>query len=149
MFSKADALPGGRHPPADQDHPPESSPMVGNVNTLTPRVGPALASIAQAAQHARGARVLPDMSGIWPAVFAPARTRARCGTRTRTGGLVGNNDRCLLNDLRSLSGDQPAKARANFDDPRLAGAAVALPRNLPQTSPEEQELGGAPRCLPV
>ena len=67
------------------------------------------------------------------------------------GGFVGNNDRRLLNDLRTLSGDKLAKARAHFDDPRLAELLWRYrARNFPQTlSPEEQERWEAHRaaCL--
>ena len=55
--------------------------VVGNVNTLTPALAQRWGiDLAQAAAHAEVARSLPDMSGIWPAVFfPPARACARCG----------------------------------------------------------------------
>ena len=126
--------------------------VVGNVNTLTPALAQRWGiDLAQAAQHAEVARALPDMSGIWPAVFARPQEPAPDVDQDLYGGFVGNNDRRLLNDLRTLSGDKLAKARAHFDDPRLAELLWRYrARNFPQTlSPEEQERWEAHRaaCL--
>lgn len=143
MFSKADALPEGvTRLPIKTIHLNKSPMVVGNVNTLTPALAQRWGiDLAQAAQHAEVARALPDMSGIWPAVFARPQEPAPDVDQDLYGGFVGNNDRRLLNDLRTLSGDKLAKARAHFDDPRLAELLWRYrARNFPQTlSPEEQE----------
>ena len=94
---------------------------------------------AQAAAHADVARALPDMSGIWPAVFARAPEPAPDVDQDLYGGFVGNNDRRHLNDLRAMGGTQLAKARTGFDDPRLPELVWRYrARNFPDTlSPEE------------
>ncbi|WP_010108291.1 exodeoxyribonuclease I [Verminephrobacter aporrectodeae] len=145
LFTKADALPEGLTRLPIKTIRLNRSPMVvGNVNTLTPALAQRWGiDLAQAAQHAEGARALPDMSAIWPAVFARAPEPDPDVDQDLYGGFVGNNDRRLLNDLRSsaatMGGGQGAKPRAGFDDPRLAELFWRYrARNFPGTlSPEE------------
>ena len=121
MFSKADALPEGTaRLPVKTVHLNKSPMVVGNVNTLTPALAQRWGiDLARAAQHAETARTLPDMSAIWPAVFARPSEPAPDVDQDLYGGFVGNNDRRRLNDLRTLSPEKLALARASFDDPRL------------------------------
>ena len=153
MFTKAADLPEGvTRLPIKTIHLNKSPMVVGNVNTLTPALAQRWGiDLAQAAQHAEVARALPDMSGIWPAVFSRPAEATPDVDQDLYGGFVGDRDRRLLNDLRTLSGDKLAKARANFDDPRLADLLWRYrARNFPQTlSPEEQERWEAHRaaCL--
>jgi exodeoxyribonuclease-1 len=121
MFSKADALPEGTtRLPIKTIHLNKSPMVVGNVNTLTPVLAQRWGiDLAQAALHAETARLLPDMSGIWPAVFARPQEPAPDVDQDLYGGFVGNNDRRRLNELRTLSAEKLAQARASFDDPRL------------------------------
>ena len=91
-------------------------------------------------QHAEAARTLPDMSGIWPVVFARLPAPAAPDVdQDLYGGFVGNDDRRRLNELRALGGEALATARAAFDDPRLAELLWRYrARNFPSTlSPEE------------
>ena len=121
MFTKADALPEGTtRLPIKTIHLNKSPMVVGNVNTLTPALAQRWGiDMAQAALHADKARALPDMSGIWPAVFARAPEAAPDVDQDLYGGFVGNNDRRRLNELRTLSPQKLAQARTGFDDPRL------------------------------
>ena len=121
MFSKADALPEGTtRLPIKTIHLNKSPMVVGNVNTLTPVLAQRWGiDLAQAALYAETARSLPDMSGIWPAVFARPQEPAPDVDQDLYGGFVGSNDRRRLNELRTLSAEKLAQARASFDDPRL------------------------------
>lgn len=121
MFSKADALPEGvTRLPVKTIHLNKSPMVVGNVNTLTPALAQRWGiDVAQAALHAETARALPDMSGIWPAVFARPSEPAPDVDQDLYGGFVGNGDRRRLNELRALSPEKLAQVRTSFDDPRL------------------------------
>jgi exodeoxyribonuclease-1 len=56
------------------------------------------------------------------------------------GGFVGNEDRRKLGDLRRMGGEQLARARAAFDDPRLAELLFRYrARNFPATLSEEEQ----------
>ena len=153
MFSRAADLPEGTtRLPIKTIHLNKSPMVVGNVNTLTPALAQRWGmDLAQAAQHGDMARALPDMSGIWPAVFARPAEPAPDVDQDLYGGFVGNSDRRHLNDLRTLSGAKLATARTGFDDPRLAELVWRYrARNFPDTlSPEEAERWEAHRaaCL--
>ncbi len=153
MFSRAADLPEGTTRLPIKTLPLNKSPMVvGNVNTLTPALAQRWGmDLAQAAQHADVARALPDMSGIWPAVFARPAEPAPDVDQDLYGGFVGNSDRRHLNDLRTMSAAKLASARTGFDDPRLAELVWRYrARNFPDTlSPEEAERWEAHRaaCL--
>ena len=126
--------------------------VVGNVSTRTPTLAQRWGiDLAQAAAHAEVARSLPDMSGIWPAVFSRPQEPAPDVDQDLYGGFVGNNDRHTLNDLRAMSGARLATARTGFDDPRLTELVWRYrARNFPETlTPEEQERWEAHRaaCL--
>jgi exodeoxyribonuclease-1 len=79
------------------------------------------------------------MSAIWPAVFARPPEPAPDVDQDLYGGFVGNNDRRRLNDLRNMTGEQLARSRAAFDDPRLDELFWRYrARNFPESlSPEE------------
>ena len=153
MFTRVADLPEGiARLPIKTIHLNKSPMVVGNVNTLTPSLAQRWGiDLAQAAQHAEVARSLPDMSGIWPAVFARPAEPAPDVDQDLYGGFVGNNDRRQLNDLRGLTGAKLATARTGFDDPRLAELVWRYrARNFPETlSPEELERWDAHRaaCL--
>lgn len=153
MFTRAADLPEGiTRLPIKTVHLNKSPMVVGNVNTLTPALAQRWGiDLAQAAAHAEVARALPDMSAIWPAVFARPQEPAPDVEQDLYGGFVGNGDRRRLNDLRSMSGEQLARSRAAFDDPRLDELFWRYrARNFPDTlTPEELERWEAHRraCL--
>jgi len=141
LFSRADALlEGVARLPVKTIHLNKSPMVVGNVNTLTPALAQRWGiDLAQAAQHAEVARALPDMSAIWPAVFARPPEPAPDVDQDLYGGFVGNGDRRKLNDLRTLSGEKLAQVRAAFDDPRLAELLWRYrARNFPATLSSEE-----------
>lgn len=143
MFTRAAELPEGvTRLPIKTIHMNKSPMVVGNVNTLTPELAQRWGiDLAQAAKHAEIARSLPDMSGVWPEVFARPAQPASDVDQDLYGGFVGNADRRRLNDLRTLSGAQLASARVAFDDPRLQELLWRYrARNFPATlTPEEAE----------
>ncbi|MGB3449945.1 MAG: exodeoxyribonuclease I [Giesbergeria sp.] len=142
MFTRAADLPEGvTRLPIKTVHLNKSPMVVGNVNTLTPALAQRWhIDLAQAAQHAEWARALPDMSAIWPAVFARPQEPAPDVEQDLYGGFIGNTDRRRLDELRSMTGAQLAAARTSFDDPRLGELLFRYrARNFASTlTPEEQ-----------
>jgi exodeoxyribonuclease-1 len=90
--------------------------------------------MAQAAQHAERLRQLPDMSQIWPAVYERPAMEARDVDEDLYGGFLGDPDRDRLARFIQLSPEAMAKARTNFDDPRLQELVFRFrARNFPET----------------
>ena len=143
LFTRAADLPEGvTRLPLKTVHLNKSPMVVGNVNTLTPALAQRWGlDLAQAARHAEAARALPDMSAIWAKVFQRPQEEPLDVDQDLYGGFLGNEDRRRLNRLRALSGEELARERLGFDDPRLAELVWRYrARNFPQTlSPEEQE----------
>ncbi|MDD2546514.1 MAG: exodeoxyribonuclease I [Burkholderiaceae bacterium] len=143
LFTRSQDLPEGvARLPIKTLHLNKSPMVVGNVNTLSPAMAQRWGiDLAQAARHAEVARDLPDMSAIWPAVFArPAEDGPADVDQDLYGGFLGNDDRRRLNDLRRKDGAQLAQVRSGFDDPRLDELFWRYrARNFPQhLTPEEQ-----------
>ncbi len=123
LFSKADELPEGvTRLPLKTIHINKSPIVIANLKTLSP----AMASrwgldVAQALKHAevaaqRGAL----MAGIWPDVFArPQADRVTDVDEDLYGGFLSKNDRQALDRLRTLSPEQLAERRTDFEDERL------------------------------
>jgi len=97
------------------------SPMVGcNLKVLTPEVLARWGLDLEAQlQHAALARDLPDMSGIWPEVFAHAQKATLDVDEDLYGGFIGNGDRRRLNELRAMLPAQLTHTHPAFDDARL------------------------------
>ena len=111
MFTRTADLPEGvARLPIKTVHLNKSPMVVGNVNTLTPALAQRWGiDLAQAAAHAEVARALPDMSAIWPAVFARPQEPAPDVEQDLYGGFVGNTDRRRLNDPAQHDGEQLAR----------------------------------------
>ena len=141
LFSKSADLPAGvTRLPIKTVHLNKSPMVVGNLKTLTPAMaGHWGINIDAALRHAEVARDLPDMSAIWPKVFARDAQGPVDVDEDLYGGFIGNADRKRLNDLRKLDGPQLAKARNAFDDPRLEELVFRYrARNFPASlSPED------------
>ena len=141
LFSKADELPAGASRlPIKTIHLNKSPMVVSNLKTLSSDLAQrwGLDWDVQRA-HAQQAMALPDMSGIWPAVFQRPPEPARDVDEDLYGGFVGQDDRRRLNQLRALSPEKLASARVTFDDPRLPELLFRYrARNFPSTlSPED------------
>jgi len=136
LFTKTADLPEGvQRLPVKSIHLNKSPTVIGNYKTLSStmaqRWGLDLdAQLANAAQ----AQALPDMSGIWPAVFKRPAAATPDVDEDLYGGFVGNADRRRLNDLRQLKAQELASARPAFDDARLTELLWRYrARNFPQS----------------
>jgi len=142
LFTRTEALPEGvRRLPIKSVHLNKSPMVVGNVRALTPALAERWGiDLAQAAAHAETARALPDMSAIWPEVFAREPQPARDVDQDLYGGFLGDEDRRRLNRLRAMGGEQLARARAGFDDARLEELLLRYrARNFPDTLSSEEQ----------
>ena len=141
MFSKASDLPDGvSRLPIKTIHLNKSPMVVANLKTLPPELAKRWGLDGDVLRaHAAEARALPDMSGIWPAVFERPAEPARDVDEDLYGGFVGDHDRRRLNDLRTLSPEKLAQVRSSFDDSRLDELLFRYrARNFPASlAPEE------------
>ena len=121
LFAKTEDLPAGLTRLAIKTIHLNKSPMVTtNLKTLTPQLAAQWGLDLQVQlRHGEFAAALPDMSGIWPAVFERPKESTPDVDEDLYGGFVGNGDRRRLNNLRGLSGEKLAATRNAFDDPRL------------------------------
>jgi exodeoxyribonuclease-1 len=141
LFTKTADLPEGvQRLPVKSIHLNKSPTVIGNYKTLSSamaqRWGLNLdAQLANAAQ----AQALPDMSGIWPAVFKRPAAATPDVDEDLYGGFVGNADRRRLNDLRQRGPQELASARPAFDDARLPELLWRYrARNFPQSLSAEE-----------
>jgi exodeoxyribonuclease-1 len=153
LFSKSGELPEGQtRLPIKTVHLNKSPIVISNLKTLSAAQAQRWGlDMDQALQHAAVARDLPDMSAIWPEVFHRPVDPAAEPTDVDQdvyNGFVGRIDRDKLNHLRSFSAAQLARARGNFDDPRLAELLFRYrARNFPATlTPEEAQRWEAHRA---
>lgn len=121
LFSKRDELPQGiTRLPLKGVHLNKSPMVVGNLKTLSAAQAQQWGIDMDAAmRHAALARDLPDLSGIWPQVYAREPQGPVDPDEDLYGGFVGHADRKRLDELRQLGGPELAKTRKAFDDPRL------------------------------
>jgi exodeoxyribonuclease-1 len=137
LFTRSADLPEGvARLPVKTIHLNKSPVVIGNLKVLTPAVRQRWAiDIDRQLAHAAIACDLPDMSAIWPEVFRrPAPEGPTDVEQDLYGGFVGNADRRRLNQLRTLTPPELARARTGFDDPRLAELLLRWrARNHPDT----------------
>ena len=143
LFTRSADLPEGlTRLPIKSVHLNKSPMVVGNLQTLRPELAQRWGiDLAQSLVHAQLARDLPDMSALWPAVFArPPDTEVPDAEQALYSGFVAPGDRHRLSELRAMGGEQLAQARTGFDDPRLKELVWRYrARNFADTlSPEEQ-----------
>ena len=136
LFTKTADLPEGMtRLPLKSIHLNRSPMVMGNLRV----VGEAMAQrwgvdMAVQLENAARARDLPDMSGIWPAVFARPQTPALDVDEDLYGGFVNDRDRRRLNDFRALTPEQMGHKRPIFDDGRLGELLFRYrARNFPDT----------------
>ena len=94
-----------------------------------------------AERHFDRLRALPDLSALWPQVYArPAATTPVDVDEDLYGAFVGNADRRRLDGLLKLSPQELATSRTGFDDERLVELLFRYrARNFPDTlsAPEQ------------
>ena len=143
LFTRSADLPDGvTRLPLKSIHLNKSPMVVGNLQTLRPEMAKRWGiNLEQALVHAQVARDLPDMSALWPAVYArPSEGELPDAEQALYSGFVAPGDRHRLTELRDMKGAQLAQARTGFDDPRLKELVWRYrARNFAETlSPEEQ-----------
>ena len=121
MFTRSADLPEGVvRLPVKTVHLNKSPMVMGNIRTLSAAMATRWGiDVDQALRHAAVARDLPDMSAIWPAVFARPAEGPPDVDEDLYGGFIGQGDRRRLNQLRALAPEKLAAARNSFDDRRL------------------------------
>ncbi|MDM0112426.1 exodeoxyribonuclease I [Variovorax sp. J22R133] len=143
LFTRTADLPEGVvRLPIKSVHLNKSPMVVGNLKTLSAQMADRWRiDMPAAMRHAEIAASLPDMSAIWPDVFARPKEATPDVDEDLYGGFVGNGDRRRLDHLRGLSAADLALARSGFDDPRLEELLFRYrARNYPETlAPEEAE----------
>jgi exodeoxyribonuclease I len=142
MFNKQEQLPEGvSRLPIKTIHINKSPIVIGQLKTLgvhnAERWG---IDIDLALQHAEVARQLKLRPGLWPEVFERPKATAPVDVdEDLYGGFIGNNDRRLLNRLRSLQPEQLAGERVRFDDARLEELLFRYrARNFPDSLTDDE-----------
>ncbi|MFZ3083228.1 exodeoxyribonuclease I [Rhodoferax ferrireducens] len=150
LFTKTADLPEGvQRLPVKSIHLNKSPTVIGNYKTLSSAMAQRWGlNLDDQLANAAHAQALPDMSGIWPAVFKRPAAATPDVDEYLYGGFVGNADRRRLNDLRQLKAQELASARPAFDDARLPELLWRYrARNFPQSlSAEELARWEAHRC---
>ena len=121
LFSKSADLPEGVHRlPLKSIHLNKSPMVVRKLKTLTDEMAAKWGvDLKIASANAEKAQALPDMSAIWPEVFARPKTDTHDVDEDLYGGFINNADRQRLNHLRAMSPAELARSRTGFDDERL------------------------------
>ncbi len=150
LFSKSADLPEGMtRLPIKSVHLNKSPMVVRKLATLSEAMAAKWGvDIDAALRHAEKAASLPDMSAVWPEVFARPKEGAPDVDEDLYGGFINNDDRRRLNKLRALPPAELAHSRTGFDDERLEELVFRYrARNFEATlSPEHAERWEAHRA---
>ena len=143
LFSKTADLPDGvKRLPLKSVHLNKSPMVVRKMATLSdPMALKWGIDIEAALRNAEKAAGLPDMSAIWPEVFARPKEGSPDVDEDLYGGFINNTDRRRLNQLRAMPPAELAHSRTGFDDDRLEELVFRYrARNFPETlSPDHTE----------
>ena len=141
LFTRTADLPEGVvRLPVKGIHLNKSPMVVGNLRTLAPAMAERWGTdLETAARHAEIARRLPDMSAIWPQVYARPKETPPDVDEDLYGGFVSEADRRRLLRVRGLSPAELARERIGFDDVRLDEIVFRYrARNWPETLTVEE-----------
>lgn len=122
-------------------HLNKSPIVVGQLKTLRPELAERWGiDFVLAERHFERLRALPDLSALWPQVYAkPPAEGAVDVDEDLYGGFLGDADRRRLAQLRALNPAELALAHPGFDDERLAGLLLRYrARNFPDTLNAEE-----------
>lgn len=137
MFTRTEDLPEGvTRLPIKTIHINKSPIVIGNLKTLNaPMAERWGVDWALIEQHAGSASRLALPGAFWKGVFSRVEEASPLDVdEDLYGGFVGNGDRRLLNNLRSLDGMQLARERVSFQDLRLEEILFRYrARNFPAT----------------
>ena len=141
LFTRTADLPEGvLRLPVKGIHLNKSPMVVGNLRTLAPAMAERWGiDLDAASRNAEIARGLPDMSAIWPQVYARPKEATPDVDEDLYGGFVGDADRRRLLRVRGLSPADLARERVGFDDARLEEIVFRYrARNWPETLTAEE-----------
>ena len=136
LFTKTADLPEGlSRLPLKSIHLNRSPMVMGNLRVVSEAMAQRWGvDMAAQLENAAKARDLPDMSGIWPEVFARPAAPALDADEDLYGGFVNDRDRRRLNEFRALTPAQMGHKRPTFDDARLGELVFRYrARNFPDT----------------
>ncbi len=121
-------------------HLNKSPIVIGNIRTLRPALAERWGiDLALAERHFERLRALPDLSLLWPQVYAPPAQGATDVDEDLYGGFLGDADRRRLARLRTLDPRELALSRGGFDDQRLPELLLRYrARNFPDTLSEAE-----------
>jgi exodeoxyribonuclease-1 len=118
-------------------HLNKSPIVIGQLKTLRPELAQRWGiDFGLAQTHLEHLRALPDLSALWPQVYArPAPAGGQADVdEDLYGGFLGDADRRRLTQLRALDPRELAVARTGFDDERLPELLLRYrARNFPDT----------------
>ncbi|WP_454773738.1 exodeoxyribonuclease I [Janthinobacterium tructae] len=144
LFTRKEAMPEGMtRLPVKSVHLNKSPMLVGNLKTLSPAMATQWGIDVDAAKvNAQLAATAPNMDAIWAEVFQrPGANVALDVDEDLYNGFVSNDDRRLLESLRSDTPAKLATARPSFADERLQELLFRYrARNFPQTLSEAENL---------
>ncbi|QNK73114.1 exodeoxyribonuclease I [Variovorax sp. PAMC28562] len=141
LFTRTADLPEGVvRLPVKGIHLNKSPMVVGAIRTLSPAMAERWGiDLEAASRNAEIARGLPDMSAIWPQVYARPKEATPDVDEDLYGGFVGDADRRRLLRVRGLSPADLARERVGFDDARLEEIVFRYrARNWPETLTAEE-----------
>ncbi|MDP9045706.1 MAG: exodeoxyribonuclease I [Pseudomonadota bacterium] len=151
LFTRQEALPEGvLRLPIKTIHINKSPIVIGSLKTLggpqAEKWGIDLAKALRHAELAAGSAHL--LAGMWGDIFErPVPEEALDVDEDLYGGLVGNDDRRLLDSLRSQTGIELASVRPAFKDRRLAELLFRYrARNFPDTLSESEQARWTAHC---
>lgn len=144
LFTRAEDLPEGvTRLPLKTVHLNKSPVVISNLRTLSDeRAAHWGIDVAQALRHAETAALRgATLAGLWPEVYErPPPERPPDVDEDLYGGFVGDEDRRLLQRLRTLAPDDLAARRPAFADPRLDELLFRYrARNFPHTLTEAEQ----------
>ena len=139
--STADLPDGTTRLPIKGVHLNKSPIVVGQIKTLRPELAERWGiDFGVAASHLDHLRALPDLSALWPQVYArPGLAEPVDVDEDLYGGFLSDADRRRLERLRALEPGELAHARTGFDDERLPELLLRYrARNFPHTLNEAE-----------
>ena len=142
VFAREGTLPEGvARLPLRTIHLNRSPVVIGNLGTLGPdraeRFG---LDVAAAERHAvAAARIVGEMAGVWPEVYASPKAPPPDVDEDLYGGFVDDTDRAVLTRLVELAPQELARERPRLRDARLEELLFRYrARNFPETLQAEE-----------
>ncbi|MCW3479374.1 exodeoxyribonuclease I [Neisseriaceae bacterium JH1-16] len=141
MFTRSDELPEGvERLPIKTIHLNKSPFVVGNPKVLSAeRAAHWGVDLEQIQRHAERAAQLPNLAGVWRAVYNRPLLETPDVDENLYGGFTSGSDRRTLNRLRGLSAAQLAAEQPTFDDVQLGRLVQRYrARNFPESLSDEE-----------